>query len=171
MATEGFAAIGINPVYLGSQIFSFVILLWVLKRFIYKPILKKLAERAEETKRSLEKAEEIAQSQEQFEEKQTKILEKSQIQAAELLSQAQKQAQKEKARIIDEAKNEAQSAAAAEYAKFEAKLKEQERKILQNTGKMVIKTSRKLLSQYLDKQSHHQILQKQLQKIKKVQLK
>ena len=52
---------GIQPVYLAAQIVNFIILLLILKKFLYKPILKVLEERKETVATSLVKAENIEQ--------------------------------------------------------------------------------------------------------------
>jgi len=171
VASEGFGAIGINPIYLASQMVTFAVLLWILKKFLYKPIIKKLEQRAQKTKESLEKAEEIIKNKQAWEEKQEKLIQKSQIKTTEILAQAHQQAKKERGNLVKEAKAEAQTAAAGEYAKFEEKLKVQEKKLQQKTGKLIVEAARKILTESLDKKSQDGILKEQLEKLKMIKVK
>ena len=52
---------GIEPVYLAAQMVNFIILLLILKKFLYRPILKVLEERKETVAASLLNAEKIEQ--------------------------------------------------------------------------------------------------------------
>jgi F-type H+-transporting ATPase subunit b len=69
---------GIQPVYLAAQIVNFIILLLILKKFLYKPILKVLEERKETVATSLLTAENIEyRLQETDQESQKKLREAS----------------------------------------------------------------------------------------------
>jgi len=50
---------GVNPILLFAQVVNFLVLLFILKRFLYKPILKILGERRQKIEQSLKNAEEI----------------------------------------------------------------------------------------------------------------
>lgn len=50
---------GINPLLLAAQVVNFFLLLFILKKFLYKPILKVLEERKKKIEESLKNAEEI----------------------------------------------------------------------------------------------------------------
>ena len=56
---------GVEPVLLLAQIVNFAILLFILKRFLYKPILKVLEERKNKIETSMKQSEQI---QKEFEE-------------------------------------------------------------------------------------------------------
>jgi len=83
---------GVQPVYLVAQAVNFIILLLILKKFLYKPILKVLKDRNKTISDSLIKAEQI-----------TKELQTTEVKAAEKLSEASKQARE----IIANASNTA----------------------------------------------------------------
>lgn len=170
MAAEGIAALGVNPIYLIGQIVNFAILVLVLKKFLYEPVLRKLEERAKQTQKSLETAEELTKKQEAWEEKQKQAMQKLSAETAAIIAQAQKQAGEEKERIVKEAQEEAKNAAASEYTKVEQKLKEQEKRLQEATANLVITTTKKLLSEYLDREAQTTILNKQLKKLGKIRL-
>lgn len=170
MAAEGIAAIGINPIYLVGQVVNFIILMWVLKKFIYGPVLKKLEERAKETKKGLETAEKLASQQEEWEKNQKKQLQKVQEETSAIIAKARNQAKKEKEIIVKEAKEEAKTAAKAEYSKLEEKLNLQEKKLREKTGSLVIAAAKKVLAGTLDEKTQNTILKKQLDKLKEIKI-
>lgn len=165
MAAEGLGAIGINSVYLASQVFTFLILLWVLKKYLYRPILKKLAERALQTKKSLEASEAIIKKQENWEEKQEAEMKKIRSQAAKILAQAKQDADKEKSLLIEKAQKEAGQAAQNEYQKWQAKIKAQEKDLQNKITSLAIKATKKILFTYLGKKQQSLILKKQIKNL------
>lgn len=82
---------GINPVLLAAQVVNFLILLFILKKFAYGPILKVLDQRKKTIADSLKNAEEIEKQLAFTEEEKDKIL-----------AQASKEGQK----MVDETKKE-----------------------------------------------------------------
>ena len=58
-------AVGINWPGLLTQLISFLILFLLLKKFLYRPVIKMLEDRAEKIKTSLEVADKIKQEAEQ----------------------------------------------------------------------------------------------------------
>lgn len=80
---------GINPVLLAAQAVNFLVLLFILKRLLYKPLLKVLNERREKIEKSLKDASEIEQKLLQIEEDREKILKKAADEARRLIGEAE----------------------------------------------------------------------------------
>src|SRR5258708_2155343 len=68
---------GLNPYLTIAQIVNFLVLLYILKRYLYRPLFKVFKKREEIIKESIEKAQENE-----------KILEKSKLQEKEILKKA-----------------------------------------------------------------------------------
>lgn len=79
---------GVNPILLLAQVVNFLVLLFILKRFLYKPILKVLGERRQKIEQSLKNAEEIEKRLSQTNEEVEKILAKALKQGQEILDQS-----------------------------------------------------------------------------------
>jgi F-type H+-transporting ATPase subunit b len=91
-----------------AQIINFVILVWLLKRFLYKPILDAIDAREKNIADQLTLAEiKVADAQKQREEFQRKTLEIDQQRDA-LLSTARDDAKAERQHLLDEARKEAE---------------------------------------------------------------
>ncbi len=95
---------GINPVFLLAQIVNFAILLFFLKKFLYKPILKALEERKVKIAKSMKEAEEIEKRLEQTSVTQEKILEKARIEATALVTEAKKESKELSEKLVAETK-------------------------------------------------------------------
>lgn len=85
---------GVKPVLLIAQIVNFLILLFILKRFLYKPILKVLEERRRKIAEGLKNAEEIEQRLTKLEVDQKKQLQKAAAEAKDIIDEAGKNADK-----------------------------------------------------------------------------
>ena len=90
---------GIKYILLLAQVVNFLVLLWILKRFLYKPILKVLEERKQRIAESLKNAEEIEKRLAETEEESEKKLSVASIEAKKILEETNKSV----AQIIEEA--------------------------------------------------------------------
>ena len=95
---------GVQPVYLVAQIVNFIILLLILKKFLYKPILKVLKDRKRTVSDSLIKAEQITSQLQTTEVKSAEKLSEASMQARVILNNASNTAD----RIIADAHEKAQ---------------------------------------------------------------
>ncbi len=76
---------GFEPILFGAQIVNFLLLFWVLKKFLYKPILKMLEERQHKVEQGLKNAVEADKRLQDTIEKETKILKQAHDQARKLM--------------------------------------------------------------------------------------
>jgi len=89
---------------IAAQALNFLILVWLMKRFLYKPILRTIDLREQRIARELADA---AAQKTEAEKEREEFLKKNEAldrQRAELLSQATKEAQAERLRLLDEAR-------------------------------------------------------------------
>ncbi len=108
---------GVKPILLLAQIVNFLILLYILKRFLYGPILKVLEERKKKIAESLENAEEIEKKLESITTEREKKLDQAAKEARSVLEEATKNA----GQIVAEAHDKA----AKDIEKMLAKTEEQ----------------------------------------------
>lgn len=83
---------GFNPVLFVAQIINFVIIFFVLKKIMYKPVLDILKKRKEDIERGLKDNEEAHKLLLETQEKETEILQKAQKQAEKIISDAKAEA-------------------------------------------------------------------------------
>jgi len=107
-----------------AQIVNFIILVWLLKRFLYHPILDAIDERekriATQIKEAEEKKEEAIKEQDEFKQKN----ESFDAQKSELMDKAAAEANDTRKKLLEEARNEANKLS----TKLEAASKEEQEK-------------------------------------------
>lgn len=82
---------GIDWKLLIAQAINFLVIMYILKRFLYKPILEVLKNRENVVKKGLEQAADAAKMYEEATEKEKAILKKAQSEAKKLLEDANQQ--------------------------------------------------------------------------------
>src|SRR3989338_4739963 len=82
---------GIQPVLLLAQIVNFLIILYLLQKFFYKPIVKLLEQRKKRIEESLKNADLIEEKLKKTQEQSVQILAEAQKQLEEILTQSQVQ--------------------------------------------------------------------------------
>lgn len=154
------AQLGINGPFLITQIVNFLVLVWLLHRFAYKPVLNMLAERRrriEEGLRAADLAREEAARQRAALEKQ---LEEERRRAQERIAEAARQSEQLREQILAEARAEAERiiAEAREQAALERE------RILQDARRQIADLSllvaQKVVGESLDETRHHQLIEK-----------
>lgn len=89
---------GVKPILLAAQVVNFLILLFILKKLLYKPILKVLDERKKRIEDSLKNAQEIERRLQQTTDQSDKIIAKTLKEAQKILDQTNQAA----AQIMDQ---------------------------------------------------------------------
>lgn len=140
---------GIQPVLLLAQIVNFLIILFVLKKFFYKPIVRALENRKKRIEESLANAQVIEEKLQKTDEKTNQILESARNNAQALIAQARDEAQ----RIADQATAEGRQI--IEAAKIEAKAqmeierRQLEKQLERQTTGLVVAVVKKVLGRTL----------------------
>lgn len=147
------------------QIANFAILVTVLTKFLYKPILKILESRAQKIQEGLEAAEKSLEEKALNEEKRQKILAAAEKQAAEVLDQARLEAKAAAKDIVTAAKKDAVEAVEKEYQILQTKILAEELKIRRNIADLVAKTTATVLQGALSESAQRQIIKSQINKL------
>lgn len=142
---------GLDPVLLVAQIINFLIIAFILKRFLYKPLLSMLKKREESVKEGLAQADEGRKLLEETLIKEKEILKKARQQAETLLKDSRDQALEELKKAEDNAKKQSERILEDAKKQTELSAKETEKKLTTYVGKLAIellsKSSEKLFSQ------------------------
>lgn len=159
---QAFEALGLNLPAIIAQTFNFVVLLVVLRAFLFKPILKMLDERRAKIAEGLNAAElaraEAAQAQANIQEQ----IEAARKEGQELIANAQTIA----GRIQTEAREQAtrDRDVTVERARQEIQL-ERDRAIAELRGEfadITMRAAERVIGQSLDPQAHERIIQETL---------
>ena len=162
----GFASLGINLPLLLAFVINFIILLALLGKFLYKPVLKMLDERAQKVKESMEWAESIKRDYEQAKAEVQKQIEKGRQEAQGIIAQAFQTGEV----LKEEARKEASSQAKAIVEKARLQLEAERDKMVEDLRKefvsLLILASEKVIRQTLDKEKQSRLIEETLAQIR-----
>jgi len=99
-----------DPITFGWQILNFLVLLAILNKLLYKPMLNMLAERKKTIQDSLDKAESARAEAEKLQAQYQSQLLQAKKEAQEIIEKATKMGEEMKEDIVNNAKNEADKA-------------------------------------------------------------
>ena len=158
---------GLDPLLLGAQIVNFLIIFYVLKRFLYKPVLGILKKREDTIKDGLKQAEEGKKLLDDAQEKEKEILKKAQNQSQLMLDDAKKQAAEISAQIEEKAKKQADEIVSAASEKINQDLKNAEQRLAEYVSRLALGFLEKSTSELFDAKSQEQIIKTAAEKFKK----
>ncbi len=158
---------GFDPVMLAAQIVNFLIILYLLKRFLYKPVLEMLKKRSDAIQEGIKQAEQARITLEKTLEEEKKILLKAKDEARQI-TEASKLHAIEIAREI-EANSKAQTEKMLSEAmlKIEQEAKDTERKLSEKVSVVAADLLEKSLEGIFGSKEQKQIVKKALKQIKK----
>lgn len=133
------------------QVINFSILLAVLAKFLYKPVLKMLKDREDKINDGLKAAESNLTAQEEIEKTKKAEITKARKEAAKILKEAKDDAKKQADMIISDAKSSAKEEAAKIIKKGEEQVQKEEKNLNNKLGQLLIATTENLLSSALSK--------------------
>ena len=107
-----FDAFGVDPFKLLFQVVNFLLLLYLLNRFLFKPVLKLLDERESRIRKGLEDAEAAARDRELAKAERDAALDEARKEAQAMVARANKIADDSRAEILAEAKDQAEKVTA-----------------------------------------------------------
>ncbi len=105
---EALTSLGIDWKLFIAQVINFLILLFILTKLLYKPILKMFDERTKKIEKGLKDAEAASESRVKAEDEAEQIRQKAYKEANEILANSKKEADEEGKKIIADAHAEAQ---------------------------------------------------------------
>lgn len=100
--------LGINWGLLIAQLFNFGLLIWLLTRFLYRPVLNMLNERTRRVQESLQEAEQVKEQLARAKQDYDAELARARQEAAGILAQAQERAKAQEQEIVAQARGEAE---------------------------------------------------------------
>jgi F-type H+-transporting ATPase subunit b len=159
---------GFDPVMLAAQIVNFLIILYLLKRFLYKPVLEMLKKRVDTITEGLKQAEESRLTLEKTLEEEKKILAKAQESAKQIINEAKLQAIESAREIEENAKQQTEKMILEVRAQMNQEALETERKLLEKVSGLAADMLTKSLSGMFGEREQKQITEKALKQIKKI---
>ena len=152
------------------QIINFLIVFFVLKKFLYKPVLSILDQRSKRIADGLRAADKNIKAAQELEEKEKKVLSTARAEASKLTKQAQKDAKKQAGVILEEAKKDAEKVLDKERKTLQATFDAEKAQLEKSVSTLVTKTTEALLKQYLTADQQKKIVTQQIKDLKQISL-
>ena len=162
--------LGIEPKLLVAQIVNFLIIVFVLSKLLYKPILNMLAKRKKEIEEGLKLTEKMRVEEEKFQQKKQKMLETTRGEAAAILEEARKQAKEEEKEIIAAAHKEADIIIVKGKAEAERARVEMEKGITRNAIDLAVTMSKRLLTGVMSNEDKHKLIIKHVKELESMRV-
>ena len=157
---------GVNGYLLLAQIINFLIVLFILKKLLYKPFLAMLKKRSDDVARGVKDAQESEKLLLETQEKEKAILKKAEDTADKIVNDAKLSSVEQAKQIEDNAKQQAEKILSQAKEKIEQDTKEAEEKLASKIGKIAISVLEKALQNILSKKDQEEILKKAASEIK-----
>lgn len=157
----------INPGLIFWTIITFLILLFILKRTAWKPILQALAEREENIRASLEKAEQARREAELILQENSRRLAEAEEQVKKIINEGREYSNKLRAEILEKANQEAKRMIDLAQQEIERKKEEALDELRDVVSELSIQAAEKILEKSIDKEENKKIVEKLIQNISK----
>jgi len=150
--------LGINPIFLLSQIANFALLAFLLHRFAYKPILKMLDQRRERIEKGLEDARLAEEARANAEQERQQVLDQARAEAQGVVAEANQRGETQAAKLVEEAQQ--QASGILDDARTEAKA-ERDRLLAEMRGQisaLAIAAANQLIGSSLDEKRQMELV-------------
>lgn len=158
--------LGLNWKLFIAQLINFGIVLFILWKWIFKPIAQALEARRLRIEESVRAAQNLEKRIKEFEQNKEKRFKEARREADEIMRKAMLETEKVKQEIIDNARKEADKILKEVEITIEAEKKEMLQAIRQEAADLTIMTAEKVLRKKLDKEQDKILVQEVLKSIR-----
>ena len=164
---EIFKNFGFDPILLIAQIVNFLIILFLLKKLLYKPVLDMLKKRKDDIEKGVKDAEEGRLTLEKALEEEKKILRKAQEQSKKIIDDASSQAMIIASDIEQNSRKQAEKILNDTKIQIAQEAKETEKRLAQDVSKLSIEFLSTSLKEIFGEKEEKLIIEKTIKRLKK----
>jgi F-type H+-transporting ATPase subunit b len=157
--SELLTKLGIDWKLLIAQVVNFLVLLFVLWKFAYGPVLAMLDKRQKKIEKGLKDADEAHQKLAESEEKQKEILKKARTEAKEIIEKAHIQEEKSKSEMAAEAKAQAEKIIASAKDQIEQEKNKMLSEVKSEIGALVVSAAEKIIVEKIDEKKDKELVE------------
>ncbi|MBI4999296.1 F0F1 ATP synthase subunit B [Candidatus Gottesmanbacteria bacterium] len=160
--------LGIETVQLLTQVFNFVVMLVLLTKFLYRPILGKLEERRKKIEEGLIFTERARKDLEEIDRKRQEIIDQAKLEARRIIDVGKKSAKNLEREIIEKAHQEAATILEKGGEELKSARWRMERELKVQTVEIAQTMVKRLLEKTLTSSDHQEIIDKKIEEIGKL---
>jgi len=157
--------LGLNWKLFVAQLVNFGILLFVLWKFVFIPVAKKMQERTSKIDKSLKDAQDIEVQKKQFAEWKDQEMTKARKQAAEVITASQTEAGKIRQQILDQAKAEQEKLIKQAKEQIASEKNQALSDIKSQVADMITGAAEKILRKNLDAKADKEFIKESLKNV------
>lgn len=154
--------LGIDWKLFVAQMVNFVVLMAVLYKFLYKPVLKMLDDRKEKIDTSLKQAEQIQKNLFESEGEKAKIISEARNEAGRIVAESRNIAETMREEIVNKAKLEAASAVEAGRKELQSEKEAMMKEIKKEAAEMIVVAAEKILREKINAKTDKELIEKSL---------
>lgn len=137
--------ISINLYEIVMQIVNFLILLWVVSKYLLKPMTEMLDQRTKQISKDNDDAESNRRESEELISQQKQILNEARVEAKTIRKQAEDASLKERERVLSQVKQESEQLFSQTKKEIELNLVRVKKELITETSELAIMLSKKIL--------------------------
>lgn len=157
---------GLDPYLFGAQVINFLIILYLLKRFLYKPVLDMLKKREDAIKEGIKQAEDARILMEETLEKEKAILKKAQETARQTINEAREQALVTAVSIEERTKKQAEKIILEGREQIRLETEDAKIKLTREIGNLSVDFLKTATKEMFTQEEQNEVLQKATAKLK-----
>ena len=158
MSDSLISQLGIDPSLLLAQIVNFTILLLVLRKFLYKPMLDMFHKRSSTIAKSIREAKKIEEDVKKLEETKENEMRQARVQAKDIVNQAVSLAEKEKEKVLVGTKTESDKMVADAKNIIRTQKDQMLKELEKETGGLAVAMVEKFFKSGVTKEEHERIV-------------
>jgi F-type H+-transporting ATPase subunit b len=159
---ELFEALGLNTKILIAQFLNFAIMVFVLWRFAYKPILKFLESRRQKIEEGVKNSERAIEKLTEVGEKERQVIVEAKKEALEIINESKADAEKKAREILEKAEKDASLVMDKEREKLEQERLEMFKELKGKLSGLVVLAVEKVLKEKIDEKKDAHIIEEAL---------
>lgn len=156
---------GLNFKLFLAQLINFGVICFVLWKWVFTPLNKRLQDRSKEIEDSINTAEEIKEQKKQFENWRAGQMEEARNEAGQILAKAKQEAEDLKTSILEKGKLEQSNQLSKALSEIESAKKRAVAEVKTELADMVVDATKKILGEKMDSKKDKEMIAKSLERL------
>jgi F-type H+-transporting ATPase subunit b len=152
-------SLGVNGLAILLHAINFLILLFLLQRFLYKPVMTMLDQRAATIRESVEAAERARQESARADQERLEALREARRQAEEIVTRAQQEADRIRSERLTQAQDEAQRIISRAQEEATAERQQVMQELRAQVADLAVLAAGRVINRNLDAQAHRALVE------------
>lgn len=163
---EIFTKLGLDSALLISQMVNFILLMLLLRKYAYAPVLKMLEERSQKIEKSLADAKRIEEELKNTEETKIAEIRKAKEEAADIIKKSYDTAQANSDKSIEETRKKTQEIVAKAKEEIQSEKEKSVKEAEKQIADLAIQIAEKIIKKNLDEKTEKKLAEETLSKIR-----